>query len=110
MNSPASFDQLVGEREQLPRNGKAERLGGLEVQDHLELGRKLNGKIARLLAAQDAIHIRGGAMNDVYHVDPVGEQTAVFDKKRYKIGRRYIVPGGRRYDRRAMHAHEYIRQ
>jgi hypothetical protein len=31
--------------------GKAERLGGLAVQDHLELGRKLHREIARLLAA-----------------------------------------------------------
>jgi hypothetical protein len=31
--------------------GKAKRLGGLEVQDHLELGRKLHREIARLGAA-----------------------------------------------------------
>jgi hypothetical protein len=30
---------------------KTERLGGLEVQDHLELGRKLNGQFRRLCAA-----------------------------------------------------------
>ena len=29
---------------------KTERLGGLAVQDHLELGRKLHREIARLLA------------------------------------------------------------
>jgi hypothetical protein len=34
---------------------KAKRLGGLEVQNHLELGRKLHWEIARLVAAQDAI-------------------------------------------------------
>ena len=31
--------------------GKAERRGGLAVHDHLELGRKLNGKVGRLRAA-----------------------------------------------------------
>jgi hypothetical protein len=41
--------------------GKAKRLGGLEVHGHLELGRELHREIARLLAAQDAIDISGGA-------------------------------------------------
>jgi hypothetical protein len=45
--------------------GKAKRLGGPEVNDHLELGRELHRKIARLLAAQDAIHIGGGATTTV---------------------------------------------
>ena len=30
--------------------GKTERVGGLAVHDHLELGRKLNGEIGRLCA------------------------------------------------------------
>jgi hypothetical protein len=45
---------------------KAERLGGLEVHDHLELGRKLDWEIARFLAAQDAIDISGRATKGVY--------------------------------------------
>jgi hypothetical protein len=53
------------------------RVGGLAVHGHLELGRKLHREIARLFAAQDAIDISGGATNDVYHVDSVGEQAAV---------------------------------
>ena len=40
---------------------KTERLGGLEVKDHLKLGRELHREIARLFAAQDAIDIGGGA-------------------------------------------------
>ena len=38
---------------------KTERRGGLAVHDHLKLGQELHRKIARLLAAQDAIHIGG---------------------------------------------------
>ena len=62
--------------------GKAERRGGLAVYDHLKLGRKLHRKIARLLAAQDAIQIGGGPTKAVYEVDSVGEQAAVPSKVR----------------------------
>src|SRR6266699_3713546 len=33
------FDHLVGNSEHARRNGKVERVGGLEVDDHLEVGR-----------------------------------------------------------------------
>ena len=34
--SLVSLDHLVGERDELVGNGKPERLGGFEVDDHLE--------------------------------------------------------------------------
>ena len=70
---------------------KAERLGGLQVHDHLEFCRKLHREIARLFTAQDAIDIGGGATIQVYRVDSVGEQTAVSGKVRCRIDRRYVV-------------------
>jgi hypothetical protein len=57
--------------------GKAQRLGSLEVHDHLEFGRKLHREIARLRTAQNAVHVGGGATPDVYEIDSVGEQAAV---------------------------------
>src|SRR5262249_49161367 len=102
-------DDLVGAGKDRWRHGQAERLGGLEVQDHLELGRELHRKIARLLAAKNAIGISGGATTVVRYVGSVGEQTAVFGKVRAGGNRRYVVPGRRRYDRGAMHEHEQIR-
>jgi hypothetical protein len=39
---PPSFDHLVGEGEQRGRHLKAERFGGLQVEDQLELGRLLD--------------------------------------------------------------------
>jgi hypothetical protein len=43
----------------------AKRLGGFEVCGHLVFHRKLHREIARLLAAQDAIHIGSGATSEV---------------------------------------------
>src|SRR5215471_5209234 len=87
------FDDLGGAQQYRWGYGKAERLGGLEVHGHLELGRKLNGQLCRLRAAQDAIDISGGTTKGVYPVGSVGEQTAVSDKVRFDIDRRYVVSG-----------------
>jgi hypothetical protein len=103
------LDHLVGPQPNRWGHLKTKRLGGLEVQDHLELGRKLHREIARLRAAQNAIDIGGRATKVIYLVNSVGEQAAVSGKVRHGIDRRYVVSGRRRYDRRAMHDHEYIR-
>src|SRR6516162_3642694 len=76
------FDLLVGAQQNRWGYGKTQRLGGLEVHDHLKLGRQLHREIARLLAAQDSIHIGGGATPRVHRVLSVGEQTAVSGKHR----------------------------
>jgi hypothetical protein len=41
----ASLYHLVGGRQHRFRDGKAERLGGFEVDDHLVLGRRLQRQI-----------------------------------------------------------------
>jgi hypothetical protein len=79
------------------------------VHDHHELGRKLHREIARLLAAQNAINIGGGATKEVYRVGSVGDQTALSGIGRLVIDRWYVVSGRRRYDRRAMPEHESAR-
>src|SRR6516164_5938288 len=53
VRKPASLDHFVGEREQLVREGKAERSGGLEVGGQIELDRRLHRQVARLLALED---------------------------------------------------------
>ena len=88
----ALFDHLGGAQHYRWRYRKAKRLGGLEVHGHLVFHRKLNREIARLLAAQYAIDIGGGATKEVYHVGSVGQQAAVSGKVR---DRRYVVSGRR---------------
>ena len=62
------FDHLVSAQQDRLRHRKTERLGGLDVHDHLVFRRKLHREIARLLAAQNAINISGGATIAVYQV------------------------------------------
>ena len=57
----ASFDHLVGEREQRRRDGEAKGLGGLEIDDEIELGRLLDRDIAGLRAVQNFVGQVGGA-------------------------------------------------
>jgi hypothetical protein len=54
------LDHLVGTQQDRLRHSKAERLGGLDVDSHLEFGRQLNRKLRRLGATENAINIRGG--------------------------------------------------
>ena len=44
------FDHLVGAADQRQRNGEAERLGSLQVDDKLDFGGLLDRQIGRLLA------------------------------------------------------------
>jgi hypothetical protein len=55
------FDNLVGEREHFVGNGKAERLGRLEVDSQVEFNWLLDRDIAGLGAVEDLVHIVGGA-------------------------------------------------
>src|SRR4029453_5463859 len=49
------FDHLIGSRKQFVGDGEAERLGGLEIDDQLILGRHLHGEIGRLFPLEDAV-------------------------------------------------------
>src|ERR1700719_1701646 len=51
------FDNLVGEREHRRRNGKAEGLGGGEIEDQGVLGRLLHRNIGGLCAAENLVDI-----------------------------------------------------
>src|SRR6478752_4389702 len=71
-----SFDQLVGALLELKRNIESERLGGLEIDHQLVLGRRLHWKVGRLLALEDAIDVCRGALELVNPIGTVADQPS----------------------------------
>src|ERR1700736_4770172 len=63
----SSFDNMVGALLEEQRHVEAERLRGLEIDRQLELDRGLDGKLARLLALEDAIGIGRRASKIISH-------------------------------------------
>jgi hypothetical protein len=53
-------DHLVGAQQERFGDRQAERLGGREIDDEVELGRLLDRKVARLRPSQNLIDIVGG--------------------------------------------------
>ncbi len=54
------FDHLVGPAEKRLRHRKAERLGGLEIDDQLGIGGLLDRRVSRLLAPENAARANAG--------------------------------------------------
>jgi hypothetical protein len=54
--TPHSFDDLVGAQQDRGRQGQAEQLGGLKIDDHFELGRLLDRQLTGLGALQNFVH------------------------------------------------------
>ena len=75
----ALFDHLVGAGEQRFGDREPKRPGGDEVDDQIELGRLLDGKIARLRPAQNLVNVVGGApLKSMKATVPTGVENSYF--------------------------------
>src|SRR5512132_611351 len=68
------FDHLVGPGEQRRWDRHAQRLGRLEVDDQLELGRLLDRQVARPGALQDLVHEDGRALGHRQQTRAIGHE------------------------------------
>ena len=74
------FNHLVSASEQRGRHCQTERLGGLDIDCHLEFGRRLYRKLGWILALEDAIDVIRRAPELINSVRPVGDQATAGDE------------------------------
>src|SRR5215470_5890299 len=100
---------MVGALLEQQRHVEAKRLGGLEIDRQLKLGRGLDGKLARLRALEDSVDITGRAPIIIELVNSVGQQAAEFSEDSARIDSREAVASCQRYDLHTMDVREGIR-
>ena len=96
------LDHLVGTGKQRRRDLKAERLGRLQVDHELVLGRRLHRQVGRLLALENTVDVAGCTPVLVDEIRSIGDQTAVSGVRAAVVDRRQPVPSRQRDDQRTM--------
>src|SRR6516225_1978605 len=104
-----SLDHLVGDQQEIARYSQAESFSCLEVDNELELARRLNRKITSLLTFEDSIGINRRALKIVDLGNSVGQQAAIFSPVMEWVDGRQSVASRQRDDLSAMGIGEAVR-
>src|SRR5258706_4015260 len=104
--APSLLDHLIRPQQQRRRDREAERLGGLQVDDQLELRGLLYGQIAGLGALEDFIDVACGAPVESGTVVAIGHETTVSREEILDVYPGQLVLGGERQQSGPMN-HEY---
>src|SRR5882762_3591640 len=72
----SSLNHLIGSGEQRLRHGKAEHLGGFEVDHQLEFGWLLDRQIGRLGALQDLSRVNAGLTKGTSKARSIADEAA----------------------------------
>src|SRR5262249_52153892 len=105
-----SFNHLVPPCEQPRWDSESKCVGSLQIDHQFELGRRLQGKIARISALQDPVDVGCGAAEDIGGIDAVGNQTAARSKHPQWIDCGQAVARCQHNDQITMAGGEGIRQ
>src|SRR5262245_31076134 len=72
----ASFDYLIGTREERRRNFETDSFRSLKIDNEVELRRLLHRQVSRLGSLENSIYILGRAAKLIVPIDTVGYQAA----------------------------------
>jgi hypothetical protein len=103
-----SFDDLVGAGEDRRRDGEAERLGGVEIDDELEYGRLLDRQIGRLGALEHPSRVNPDLAPKARLARPIADQAAEFGELAPLVDRRNGKPCRQRDELFAPAVEEWI--
>jgi len=85
---------LVRSQQHRLRDGEAERLGGFEIDDQLELGGLFDGEIGRLRAPEDFVHLDRSAPEQIGEIRAIAHQATRLRMIPSREKRRESVPDG----------------
>src|SRR5262245_26093931 len=85
------FDHLVGGGQQRGRNGEAERLCSLEIDNEFVLGRRLHRHVGWLLTLQDAIDISSSSLDRLPRIGTVTNEATIYGVISIRVNRRKFV-------------------